>query len=435
MRIATSTVYDNQVSSMDNLVVQQQQYGAELSSGKQLNAPSDDPANISQDLSVRTAIAQENQGSRNIQNASAELTTVDGALSSLSDIMQSARSIAVQGASGFVNTTQRQALASQVDSLLQESVTIANTKYAGKYVFAGTAGPSRQPVTANGQPISSVAFAGNSAAQTQELYNGERISTGVTLQQAFNFKSADGSPDVFQALIALRNTLSDPAVVCASAARVNAANTAFSAGPVPPAQPIDTAGILSTPLAADANGNANIEITSPSAANGVTIAIPANSTVPAVLAAVNAQTAATGVSASFDYRRQLFSLTSVSGAFTVTDIASAGAPSAGNFTTAFGLQAQAGLSSDLSRQLGDIDGVTQTLLSSRASLGGTIQSLTAMGTSTDSQVVNDTKVQSAIEDADIAKVISQFSQTQTALQAAYGTTTRLESKTLFDYLQ
>ena len=63
------------------------------------------------------------------------------------------------------------------------------------------------------------------------------------------------------------------------------------------------------------------------------------------------------------------------------------------------------------------------------------QTLTALGSATDSQVVNDTKVQSGIEDADIAKVISQFSQTQTALQAAYGTTTRLESKTLFDYLQ
>jgi flagellar hook-associated protein 3 FlgL len=107
----------------------------------------------------------------------------------------------------------------------------------------------------------------------------------------------------------------------------------------------------------------------------------------------------------------------------------------GNFVAAFGLQSQANLQTDVSRQLGDLDNAMQTLLNARATVGGNLQTLTALGNATDSQVVNDTKIQSGIEDADIAKVISQFSQTQTALQAAYGTTTRLESKTLFDYLQ
>src|SRR5690348_4726833 len=161
MRIATSTIYDAQANSIDNLVAQQQQLGQSLSSGKQLNAPSDNPTQIAQDLELRSSIAAENQGSSNISSAKAQLTTVDGALSTLTDIMQSVRGIAVEASAGFTNSTQRQALASQVDSLLQEAIGIANTKYAGKYVFAGTAGPYTQPVTANGQPISSVSFNGN----------------------------------------------------------------------------------------------------------------------------------------------------------------------------------------------------------------------------------------------------------------------------------
>lgn len=435
MRIATSTIYENQAASIDNLTAQQQAYGAQLSSGKSLQAPSDDPSVIGQDLSLRTAIAQEQQGSTNIQNASAELTTVDGALSSLSDVMQKARALAVQGASGFVNTTQRQALASQADSLLQQAVSLANTTYSGKYVFAGTAGPTTAPVSAVGQPISSVTFTGNLSAQSQQLYNGAKVSTGVSLQQAFNFNSSDGSPDVFQTLINLRNTLSNPSVTSESASRVNSVNTAFSAGPVPPAQAINAAGILAKALTPDANGNVNIEISSSQAPAGVTIAIPAASAIPGVLAAINAQTAATGVSATFDYKQQRLVLSSATGAFGVTDVASAGAATPGNFTAAFGLQTQADLSSDLSRQLGDVDRTLQNVLTARATLGGNIQTLTTLGSNTDSQVVNDTKVQSNIEDADIAKVASQFSQTQTALQAAYATTTRLESKSLFDYLQ
>jgi flagellar hook-associated protein 3 FlgL len=430
MRIATSTIYDNQVASIDNLVSEQQQYGQTISSGKQLNAPSDNPAQIAQDLALRTSIAQQQQSSRNIQNASAQLTTVDGALSALTDVMQKARAIAVQAGSGMESPTQRQALASQVDSLLQQSIGIANTKYSGKYVFAGTAAPSTPPVTTTGHPISNVLFNGNSGAQSEQLANGASIVTSVTLQQAFNYNAPDGSPDVFQTLINLRDTLAKGTVTSESASAVNATNTAFAA-----ATPINSAGILRTPLTPDANGNVDVQITSPQAPNGVTIAIPAGSTVSAVVAAINAQSGVTGVTASFDYRQQQLSLTSASGGFQITDAASAGAPAPGNFVEAFGLQSQADLTTDTSRQLGDIDRATQTLLTSRATLGGSLQSLSALGQSTDSQVVNDTKVQSGIEDADIAKVISQFSQTQTALQAAYGTTTRLESKTLFDYLQ
>src|SRR5579862_8805383 len=106
MRIATSTVYNNQITQIDNLVAQQQQFGAEASSGIKLNVPSDDPAQIAQDLAVRTSIAQENQGSTNIQNASSQLTSVDGALSSLTSIMQSARSLAVQAAGGLQTPAQ-----------------------------------------------------------------------------------------------------------------------------------------------------------------------------------------------------------------------------------------------------------------------------------------------------------------------------------------
>jgi flagellar hook-associated protein 3 FlgL len=321
-------------------------------------------------------------------------------------------------------------LATQIDSLLQSAIGLANSKYAGKYVFAGTAASGTPPVTAAGQPISAVTFNGNLSAQNEQLYNGQSVNTSVTLQQAFNFNAPDGSPDVFQTLINLRNTLENPTVVSESATGVNTPNTAFI-----PATAINAAGALKTPLVADSNGNVDIRIATSLAPNGVTIALPQTSTITGVVTAINAQTAATGVTASFDYKQQRLILSSASGAFQVTDTASPGATTPGNFTTAFGLQTQANLQTDVSRQLGDIDNATQTLLTARATVGGNLQTLSALGSAADSQVVNDTKVQSGIEDADIAKVISQFSQTQTALQAAYGTTTRLESKTLFDYLQ
>ncbi len=433
MRIATSTQYDNQIAQIDNLVAQQQQLATESSSGLQLTAPSDNPMEIAQDLQIRTTIAQENQTNSNIQSTTAQLTTVDGSLSTLTSIMQSARGIAVQAAGGFTSQTQQQAMASQVDGLLQEAIGVANSQYAGKYVFAGTSGQQTAPVVANGQPVSSVTFTGNESSTKQELYNGSSVNAGVTLQQAFNYNSPDGSPDIFQTLIALRDALQNGTVTSQSAAQVNKADTAFVAGAG--AQPINTAGILATPLTPDSNGNVDIELTTSQAPNGLTVAIPANDTVPQVLAAINAQTGATGVTASFDYKQQRLTLTSANGNFTVTDVASAGAASPGNFVEAFGLQTTANLQTEISGQIGDIDRATQVMLNARSSLGGTLQTLSAMGSAIGSQVVNDTQVQSGIEDADIAKVVTQLSQTQTVLQAAYGTTARLESQTLFNYLQ
>jgi flagellar hook-associated protein 3 FlgL len=447
MRIATSTVYDNQVSSIDNLVSQYQQYGNVLSTGKQLNAPSDDPTEIAQDLSIRTDNAVTTQVGKNLTNLSSELASVDGSLSSLTSVLQSARQLAIQGASGTITPQQQGEMANQVDQLLQEAIGLANTQYGGKYVFAGTNVPSSQPLVKGvGSPISSVVAQGNNVQQTHELPNGQSVPTGVTLQQAFNFGATDGSPDVFQMLITLRDTLAKNQIVDKSGQQVNLPGTAIVAGAAGTTVNALLSGavpqILATPLQPDnslpAPGNVSISIASAQAVNGVTITFNPGDTMtggPAsIVGKINAQTAATGVTASFNFQTQRLVLTSASGPFQVRDVPSPGATTSSNFTAAFNLTQQADIVNNLSTQIGDIDHTLQTTLGARSQVGSVIQEVQSLNGTANSQVLNDTKVQSSIEDADIAKVVSQFSQTQTALQAAYGTTTRLESKTLFDYL-
>lgn len=428
MRISTSTIYDNQTSSIDNLVAQQQQYGAVLSSGKQLNAPSDDPTAIAQDLSVRTTLVQESQTTANLRDTNAELSTVDGALSTLTDVVQKGRALAVAGATDALSPSQLAAMADQVDGLLQQAIGIANTQYAGKYVFGGSSSPSGGAVTANGQPVSSVTFNGNLSAQQQQFANGQSAVTSVTVQQAFNLGATDGSPDVFQSLINLRDSLRKGSVVDESSVALNKAGTSISA-----ATALNSPN-FKTPLVPDSSGNISFTIATSANTAGQTFTFAPGASVGSVLAAING--AGLGVTASLDPKTELLSIASPSGdAFQIKDVPSAGATNASNFTVAFNLQSQADRPNTISRQIGDFDRVLQVTTNARSTIGATIQTLNDLSSSTDSQVVNNKKVQSGIEDADIAKVISQFSQTQTALQAAYGTTTRLESKTLFDYLQ
>ena len=438
MRIATSTIYNDQTQSIDNLQALYQLQGQELSTGKALNVPSDNPTVIAQDLAVRTDAAVSTQIGSNLTNLNNELSTVDGALSSLTNILQSSRQLATAAARQTNTPAQEQVHGTQVDQLLQEAVGLANTQYGGKYVFTGTsAATSIPPVQTNGNPISAVTAQTNDVVQEQGLPGGQQIAANVTLKQTFNFNAPDGSPDVFQTLITLRDTLQKGQVVDLSSQQVNLPGTAINPAVTTIANLISGASpqIMSTPLQPDASGNVTINIANSTNTAGVNVTFLPTDTVANVIAKINAAAGPIGITASFNAQTQRISFDGGTTAFQINDVPSAGSATASNFTKAFSINPQADVVNSVSTQLGSIDHTLQVALNARAIVGSTLQSAQAMQSTETAQVLNDTKVQSGLEDADIAKVVAQFSATQTALQAAYGTTTRLEQKSLFDYVQ
>lgn len=432
MRIATSTIFDNQIQSIDNLVFQQQQIGAEISSGHSLNEPSDNPTQISQDLAVRSTIATENTTGKNVANFIGQLTSTDSALGNVTNILQSARQLAIQGAADTLTTAQRQAIATQVDQLLNESVGLANTNYAGHFVFAGTSTLTSAPVQVQGSPVSSVTFTGNFQQQTQPFQNGQPMTVSTTLREAFNFQATNGTPDVFKVLATLRDTLNNGTVVDQSAAPVNQQGGVVSAASTLSVAP------FATFLSADTSGDYSIAINS-TPPNGppanVMVTFLPTDTMQQVVGKINAVTAQTGVTATFDVKGQKLSLsTQNEQPFTVNDIASPGATNTANFVEVFGLTTTASFVQNISTQLGGIDNALNMVLNTRAVIGGRINALNQIQDQNNQNVTNNTKVQSQIEDTNVASAVTQFTQTQTALQAAYSTTTHLESKILFDYV-
>ncbi len=435
MRIATSTVYANQTAAIDALFAQQEMYGQQLSTGKVLNNPQDDPTQIAQDLAVRTDNAVQTQLETNLTNASNQLTSVDGALGSVTTVLQSARQLAIEGASTTNTPAQLKEIAIQVGQLLQESIGLANTQYAGTYVFGGTAQTGQPPVIASAS-AAVVNFTGNGVQQTQELPNGQTIASSVTLQQAFNFNSSDGSPSVFQVLQNLYNTLNNNISADVSSTQVNVAGAAITVG----TSLALLATTAATPLVPDSAGDVSISIASGQDPNGTMFTFKVGppaagpyDTIGSMLTAINAQTGLTCVSASFNSQTDRISFNGP-GPFTITDVPSAGATGPSNFVATFNLQNTANVVNNISQQLGDIDNATSQLLNTRAVVGSTIQEVNSLNQTATNQVNADTTVQSNIEDTNVAKATTEFSLAQTALQAAYGTTSQLEQKDLFDYL-
>jgi flagellar hook-associated protein 3 FlgL len=436
MRIATSTIYNDQTLAIDNLEAQYQLQGQELSTGISLNEPSDDPTVIAQDLSVRNDSAVTTQVGQNLTGINNLLSTTDSTLASLTSILQSARNLAIEGASDAITSAQRSEIGQQVNQLLQEAIGLANTQYDGKFIFSGTAAPAGSTlVKAVGNPPTSVTAANNIVQQSEQLPNGQLVSTNVTLQQAFNLDAANGSPSVFQMLIRLRDTLEDGETTDESSSQVNLSDKAVTSATTIGQLEATAPPMLTVPLASTGNGNVAFTLVSSLTPSGQTFIFTVGQSMKNVISEINASTNTTGVVASFNYQTQRLQLNDVANQpFFVSDAPAAAGLATGNFTSAFLLGSTGDVVNNLSTQLGDIDNSLTTALYAAGQVGATVQTVSSLSQIESSRGETDTQVQSNLEDTDIAKVTSEFSLSQTALQAAYETTTRLEQNDLFDYL-
>jgi flagellar hook-associated protein 3 FlgL len=185
----------NLQSSMSQLGRLQEQ----ASSQKRITKPSDDPQGVSEAMQVRGQQRAAEQHARNIADGAGWLSTIEGALSSSTELLQRARNLTVQGSnSGALSGPAREAIALELDSLRDELLKQANSHYLGQPVFAGN---SSQAVAFDPATLSHTGVAGSTVER--------RVGTASTIQV-----DADGSkifgegPDsVFALLTGIANDL------------------------------------------------------------------------------------------------------------------------------------------------------------------------------------------------------------------------------------
>jgi flagellar hook-associated protein 3 FlgL len=127
----------NLINNVNTNLQKMEEYQNQIASGKKINKPSDDPIANAQLLITKSAIKAQEQYFRNMEDASGWLDTTDGALAQANDVLQRVRELAVAGSNGTLPEASMTALAEEVDNLVAEMVQIANTNYAGRYIFGG----------------------------------------------------------------------------------------------------------------------------------------------------------------------------------------------------------------------------------------------------------------------------------------------------------
>ena len=178
----------------------------QLSTGRNVNQLSDNPAAVAALVGNHNQARQDDQFLQNISSLQSRLQVSDSALSNVVTALNRALSIGTEGANGTLNTADRQAVATEVQGLTSQLLSLANTTYQGTYLFSGTA-VATQPFTLN-TATNAVTYGGNANTTSVQISTGNSINTSVPGSQLFT--NAAGSAfgalqDLYTSLISGNN--------------------------------------------------------------------------------------------------------------------------------------------------------------------------------------------------------------------------------------
>ena len=139
MRLSNSMVARNALADLSDVSNRLRDTQRKMSSGLEITKPSDDPFGTSQALVHRRDLGQITELTSNVQDALSWQSVTETALSKMSDVVLRARELLVSGGNDTNGPTEREAIAKEIDQLLETVKTEANASYAGRYIFSGTA--------------------------------------------------------------------------------------------------------------------------------------------------------------------------------------------------------------------------------------------------------------------------------------------------------
>ena len=185
-RLSTTQITDASLFGIQEAYSRFDTAQARVNTGKQVQRPSDNPTGVAQSLEYRERVSELDQFSRTIDSAKGFAATSEAALDNISSLTRQARTLGVQAASDGVDSQSRTAIASQLQNIIAQVASIANTKYGSQYVFAGqrTDTAPIQPTT-TGYQYTGGTSATNDADITLDIGRSESIKVNVPGDQVF----------------------------------------------------------------------------------------------------------------------------------------------------------------------------------------------------------------------------------------------------------
>jgi len=399
MRIATIQTYRQGIEAFSKQQSKLANLQQQISTGIRLTKPSDDPAASSRVLELQQSLSLTLQYQVNISTADTRLKYEEGALNSLENISHRLRELAVQGNNAGLDDVARDAIGAELRQILEEMISVGNTRDAnGDFLFAGYQN-SNQPFSAQ-----------ITGSRSHVVYNGDDGQRSLQISETRQISVDNPGSEIFLRLPS------------ATALNEIAATANAGTGVIAPASVVDASVYVP--------GDYEIRFTAPGTYD-----------VFDVTAGVNIVTGATYTDSSdIDFQGIRTSITGSPAAgdvFTVSqgqykDIFE----SVINFTdTMEELTTPAQREANMNEFLTDLDVFLDRMLDLHTSVGGRLNALQSQGDSNEANIIITQEAISTLRDTDLADAVSKLTLEQTTLDAAQAVFSRVTSSSLFNFLR
>lgn len=176
MRITNRALVKGYLSDLNTNLQNMRKLQEQLSSGREIRRPSDDPFRVARTMELSTGISLNERYQKNIDEGIGWLETSEIALGQMGDVIQRIRELTVQGGNGSYNEAQRNPIKLEIEQLKEQLIQIGNTAYEGRYIFGGDKTTNPPFIKEDGE----IKYIGSENNLLREFSQGVTMGIGVS---------------------------------------------------------------------------------------------------------------------------------------------------------------------------------------------------------------------------------------------------------------
>ncbi|WP_438335054.1 flagellar hook-associated protein FlgL [Clostridium cochlearium] len=138
-RMLANNFLTDMTTNLNNLQTLQQQ----LTSGKEIRRPSDDPLKVARAMQLHSEIGANKQYNENIKDTLSWLEQTDTALGQLGDQTHRIRELLVSAGNVAYGTDERKKINDEIKEIIGQMSQTLNASFDGRYIFGGTRGTAK----------------------------------------------------------------------------------------------------------------------------------------------------------------------------------------------------------------------------------------------------------------------------------------------------
>lgn len=205
MRVTDRTISNNAIAHMTESLGNYYETMEKNASGKQFRWASDNVTNAVASLSIRSTLQLGDAYIENAKTTNLWMNATSAGLDDMEDLATRAINLTLQGLSDTMGDEQRAAIATELDTILEQAVATANTQHQNNYVFAGfqtKTKPFALEANPTPPPADIVTYYGDNGVMTRNIGPDAPVEINV------NGTMFNGvGHDIFTDLITLRDSL------------------------------------------------------------------------------------------------------------------------------------------------------------------------------------------------------------------------------------